>query len=70
MIEILFYVCAALIGAAIGIAIILWTQKISARSQAKTIIEDAQREADVIAKNKLVEARDSANNAYCYGRSI
>lgn len=58
MIEILFYVCAALIGAAIGIAIILWTQKISARSQAKTIIEDAQREADVIAKNKLVEARE------------
>ncbi|MDE6324779.1 MAG: Rnase Y domain-containing protein, partial [Duncaniella sp.] len=55
---ILFYLCAALIGAAIGVAIILLTQKITARSQAKNIIDEAEREAEVIVKNKLLEARE------------
>lgn len=56
--DILFYLCAALIGAAIGVAIILLTQKITARSQAKNIIDEAEREAEVIVKNKLLEARE------------
>jgi len=55
---ILFYLCAALIGAAIGVTIILLTQKITARSQAKNIVDEAEREAEVIVKNKLLEARE------------
>ncbi len=55
---ILFYICAALIGAAIGIAILVAVQRTTARSRAKTIIEDANREAEVIMKDKLLEARE------------
>ena len=56
--DILFYVCAALIGAAIGIAILVAVQRATARSRAKTIIDDANREAEVIMKDKLLEARE------------
>ena len=55
---ILFYICAALIGAAIGIAIMVAVQRATARSRAKTIIDDANREAEVIMKDKLLEARE------------
>ncbi|MBJ2191414.1 MULTISPECIES: ribonuclease Y [Muribaculaceae] len=56
--DILFYICAALIGAAIGIAILVAVQRATARSRAKTIIDDANREAEVIMKDKLLEARE------------
>ncbi|WP_297073357.1 ribonuclease Y [uncultured Duncaniella sp.] len=56
--DILFYICAALIGAAIGIAILVGVQRATARSRAKTIIDDANREAEVIMKDKLLEARE------------
>ena len=56
--DILFYICAALIGAAIGIVIMVAVQRSTARSRAKTIIDDANREAEVIMKDKLLEARE------------
>lgn len=56
--DILFYICAALVGAAIGIAIMVAVQRATARSRAKTIIDDANREAEVIMKDKLLEARE------------
>ena len=56
--DILFYICAALIGAAIGIAILVAVQRATARTRAKTIIDDANREAEVIMKDKLLEARE------------
>ena len=56
--DILFYVCAALIGAAIGIAVMVAVQRSTARSRAKTIIDDANREAEVIMKDKLLAARE------------
>ncbi|WP_289646039.1 ribonuclease Y [uncultured Duncaniella sp.] len=56
--DILFYICAALIGAAIGIAILVAVQRATARSRAKIIIDDANREAEVIMKDKLLEARE------------
>ncbi|WP_370687766.1 ribonuclease Y [uncultured Duncaniella sp.] len=58
LMDILFYICAALIGAAIGIAILVAVQRATARSRAKTIIDDANREAEVIMKDKLLEARE------------
>lgn len=56
--DILFYICAALIGAALGIAILVAVQRSTARSRAKTIIDDANREAEVIMKDKLLAARE------------
>ncbi len=55
---ILFYICAALMGAAIVFAILVAVQRATARSRAKTIIDDANREAEVIMKDKLLEARE------------
>ncbi|WP_370863035.1 ribonuclease Y [uncultured Duncaniella sp.] len=55
---ILLYIAIALIGAALGIGILVAVQKATGRSRAKTIVEDAQREAEVIMKDKLLEARE------------
>ena len=54
----LLYIAIALIGAALGIGILMAVQKSTGRSRAKTIVEDAQREAEVIMKDKLLEARE------------
>ena len=54
LIYILVGIAAAVIGLAIGVAI----QKSSARSQAKTIIEEAQQESEMIKQKKLLEARE------------
>ena len=54
----LLYIAIALVGAAIGVGILAAVQKATARSRAKTIIEDAQREAEVIMKDKLLAARE------------
>ncbi len=55
---ILLYIAIALIGAALGIGILGAVQKATGRSRARTIVEDAQREAEVIMKDKLLEARE------------
>lgn len=56
--EILFYVIAALAGILIGYLITVTVQKSLARSRAKTIIEEAQMAAEVLKKNKVLEARE------------
>lgn len=55
---VLLYIAIALIGAAVGIGILMAVQKSTGRSRAKTIVEDAQREAEVIMKDKLLAARE------------
>ena len=47
----LLYIAIALIGAALGIGILMAVQKSTGRSRAKTIVEDAQREAEVDRKS-------------------
>ncbi len=56
--EILIYTAIAVVALAIGIAGTIMAQRKMARSRAKTIIEEAENEADVIKKNKLLEARE------------
>ena len=58
IIQILPYIAVILIGAALGIGIFAAMQRATARSRAKTIVEDAEREAEVIMKDKLLEARE------------
>lgn len=56
--EILIYTAIAVVALAIGIAGTILAQRKIARSRAKTIIEEAENEAGVIKKNKLLEARE------------
>lgn len=56
--EILFYILAALVGIGLGYVITVAVQKSLARNRAKTIIEEAEREAEVLKKNKVLEARE------------
>ncbi len=56
--EILYYILAAVVGVALGYVITVAVQKSLARNRAKTIIEEAQREAEVLKKNKILEARE------------
>jgi len=56
--EILIYTAIAVVALAIGIAGTIMAQRKMARSRAKTIIEEAENEAEVIKKNKLLEARE------------
>ena len=50
--EILYYILAAVVGVALGYVITVAVQKSLACNRAKTIIEEAQREAEVLKKNK------------------
>ncbi|MDE6756065.1 MAG: ribonuclease Y [Muribaculaceae bacterium] len=54
----LYYILAAVVGVALGYVITVAVQKSLARNRAKTIIEEAQREAEVLKKNKVLEARE------------
>ncbi|MDE6198750.1 MAG: ribonuclease Y [Muribaculaceae bacterium] len=54
----LYYILAAVVGVALGYVITVAVQKSLARNRAKTIIEEAQREAEVLKKNKILEARE------------
>ncbi|MDE6266872.1 MAG: ribonuclease Y [Muribaculaceae bacterium] len=54
----MLYIICSVIALAVGVAATFLVQKSLAKSRAKIIIEDAQREADVIMKNKLLEARE------------
>ena len=56
--EILIYVTIAVLALAIGIAATIITQRNMARSRARIIVEEAQSEAEVLKKNKLLEARE------------
>lgn len=58
LIYVLVGIAAAVIGLAIGVAIGVAIQKSSARSQDKTIIEEAQQESEMIKQKKLLEARE------------
>ena len=54
----IYIVLALLAGAVLGVIILQIVQRSTGRSRAKNIIEDAQREADVLMKKKMLEARE------------
>ena len=54
----LIYIIIAVVSICIGAAVTVAVQKSMARTRAKAIIEEAQMEADVIKKNKILEARE------------
>ena len=56
--TVLIYTLVGLAALAVGIVGTIVIQKTIARSRAKTIIAEANREAEVIKKNKLLEARE------------
>ncbi|MBD5259033.1 MAG: ribonuclease Y [Barnesiella sp.] len=56
--DVVYYIVAALVGIGLGYLITVAVQKSLARNRAKTIIEEAQREAEVLKKNKVLEARE------------
>lgn len=56
--EILYYILAVAAGMALGYVITVAVQKSLARNRAKTILEEAQREAEVLKKSKVLEARE------------
>ncbi len=56
--TILIYTLVGLVALAVGIVGTIVIQKSIARSRAKIIIAEANREAEVIKKNKLLEARE------------
>ncbi|MCM1378343.1 MAG: ribonuclease Y [Clostridium sp.] len=58
MIPFLIYIIIALIAAAIGFVVANYLSKNSANSQAKLIVEEANREADVIKEKKILSAKE------------
>ena len=56
--EILYYVLVGIAALLIGVVCTLVVQKSLARSRAKLIIDEANRDAETIKKNKLLEARE------------
>ena len=57
--DIIIYICiAVIVTAAVSVGGLLAVQRATARSRAKSIVEDAEREAEVVMKNKLLEARE------------
>ncbi len=56
--PIIIYVVVGLVALVVGILGTMAFQKSSARSQAKTIINEANREAEAIKNNKLLEAKE------------
>ena len=59
IITIIIYAAIAVVAIALGIFGTLAVQKSMAKSQAKTIIDEANREAEAIKKDKLLEAREA-----------
>ena len=55
IITIIIYAAIAVVAIALGIFGTLAVQKSMAKSQAKTIIDEANREAEAIKKDKLLE---------------
>lgn len=56
--EILYYALVGIVALLIGVVCTLIVQKSLARSRAKLIIDEANRDAETIKKNKLLEARE------------
>ncbi len=56
--TILIYALVGIVALTVGIVGTITIQRIVARSRAKSIIEEATREADTIKKDKLLEARE------------
>ena len=54
--TILIYICVAVVALGLGIGVTVLIQRNMARTRAKGIIEEAHREAEVIKKNKELEA--------------
>ena len=54
----LYYIIIALLGIAAGAGITLLTQQRMGKNRAKALIDAAKREAEVLKKNKLLEARE------------
>jgi ribonuclease Y len=58
--DILYYIAVGIIGAAIAVAVTLMIQRSMAKSRAKTIVADAEREAEDLKRNKILEGREEA----------
>lgn len=56
--DIFIYVVIGVVALALGALITVSVQKSMAKSRAKSIIEEAQREGDLIKQNKLLEAKE------------
>lgn len=56
--NIIIYVSIAVIALAIGVTVSMIVQRNIARSRANRILEEARNEAEVLKKNKLLEARE------------
>lgn len=56
--DYIYYIIAALVGIGLGYLITVAVQKSLARNRAKSILDEAQREAEVLKKNKIFEARE------------
>jgi ribonuclease Y len=58
--DILYYIAVGIIAAALAVGITLMIQRSTAKSRAKTIIADAEREAEDLKRNKILEGREEA----------
>ena len=58
--EIFIYIAIAVLAAAIGVAVTIITNRKIASSRAKIILADAEREAEDLRKNKILEGREEA----------
>ncbi len=60
MISIIIYIAIAVVAAAIAVSITMLVQRSMATSQAKTIVADAEREAEDLKRDKVLEGREEA----------
>lgn len=58
--NLILYIAIGVIAAALAVVVTLLTQRSMARSRAKVIIADAEREADDLKKSKILEGREEA----------
>lgn len=58
--DIIIYIAIAVIAASIGVAVTVILNRKMATSRAKIIISDAEREAEDLRKNKILEGREEA----------
>jgi ribonuclease Y len=56
----LYYIAVGIIAAALAVGVTLMIQRSMAKSRAKTIIADAEREAEDLKRNKILEGREEA----------
>ena len=56
--NLIIIICAVFIAAAVGVGATLIFQRMSARSRARAIIDEAERDGEVLKEKKLLEARE------------